>query len=801
MSEATTGTGSTGTGGVRSVERAAVLGSGVMGAAIAAHLANVGIPTLLLDLKSDGPDPSARARAGLKAATRAKPAAFFAPGGAALVDVGNFDDDVARLADCDWIVEAIIENLDIKKSLYERIAPHVSEHAILSSNTSGLSAEELSGALPEGLRPRFLVTHFFNPPRYLKLLELVRGPDTSDEVLSFMTEFGERVLGKGIVHAKDTPNFIANRIGVFGVFHAIHLMVEKGYTVAEIDKLTGKAVGRAKSATFRTVGLVGLDTLAHVARNLYDRLPFDSHRELFVPPPFMLGLIDSGALGAKTGAGFYRKSKKDGERVILMFDWVNGRYVEQGKVNIPSLGMARGMEDLTERLKTLVFAKDRAGEFLWENISATLRYAASCIPEIADDVVKVDRAMRWGFGWEIGPFQVWDALGVRKTCERMAAEGHSVPPIVQQMLDAGRESFYEREQGRVSFFDAASGDGALVPRNSDFVVLADLKDAGKTILESPDATLIDLGDDVACLEFHTKMNTIGPGVIEMLEKSVDEVEERWRGLVVGNDAANFCAGANLLLILSELDDDNYDDVLWMVERFQHATFRLRFAKRPVVVAPRGLTLGGGCEVVLGGDAVVAAAETYIGLVELGAGVIPAGGGCKELVRRIDESLPRGADIDLFPHVQRVFETVGMARVATSAVEAQNYGFLRSTDGVVVNGELLIHEAKRRVRALDVAGYEAPRPRTDIRVVGEPGLAAIRAGLHNMALGGFITAYEKVLGDRLAWVLCGGEVSASSRVSEDYLLELEREAFMSLCGNDETLARMEHILKTGKALRN
>jgi len=785
----------------RKIERAAVLGSGVMGAAIAAHLANVGISALLLDLKSDGPDPNSRARAGLQAATRAKPAAFFAARCAALVEVGNFDDDLARLADCDWIVEAVIENLDIKKSLYERIAPHVADHAILSSNTSGLSAEALSDALPERLRPRFLVTHFFNPPRYLKLLELVRGPETADDVVEFMAEFGERVLGKGPVHAKDTPNFIANRIGVFGVFHAMWLMVEKGYTVAEIDKLTGKAVGRAKSATFRTVDLVGLDTLAHVARNLYDRLPLDSHRELFVPPPFMLGLIDSGALGAKAGAGFYRKATKDGERVILMFDWVNGQYVEQGKVNIPSLGMARGMEDLTERLKTLVFAKDRAGEFLWENLSATLRYAASCIPEIADDVVNVDRAMRWGFGWELGPFEVWDALGVRKTCERMVAEGHTLPPVVTRMLDAGRESFYERERGQTSYFDAATSGVAPVPQNRDFVVLEDLKDAGKTILESPDATLIDLGDEVACLEFHTKMNTIGPGVIEMIQKSIDEVEARWRGVVVGNDAQNFCAGANLLLILSELDDDNYDDVEWMVERFQNATSRLRFATRPVVVAPRGLTLGGGCEIVLGGDAVVAAAETYIGLVELGAGVIPAGGGCKELIRRIDESLPEGADIDLFPHVQRVFETVGMARVATSAVEAQDHGFLRSTDGVVVSGDLLLHEAKRRVMSLDIAGYHAPRPRTDIRVVGEPGLAAIRAGLHNMALGGFITAYEKVLGDKLAWVLCGGEVSASSRVSEGYLLELEREAFMSLCGNEETLARMEHILKTGKALRN
>ncbi len=793
------------------VERAAVLGAGVMGAAIAAHLANVGIPTLLLDLESDGPDsdgpdsdrtdPNARANAGLKRAVKSKPASFYERSDAALVTTGNFRDDLGRLAECDWVVEAVIENLAIKRSLYERVAPHLAPHAILSSNTSGLSAAALSDALPPELRSRFLVTHFFNPPRYLKLLELVRGPETSDEVAAFMARFGERVLGKGIVHAKDTPNFIANRVGCFGMFHAMSVMLERGYTVAEVDALTGRALGRPKSATFRTADLVGLDTLAHVAGNLFERLDHDPHRALFDPPEFMKKMVAAGLLGAKSGAGFFRKVKRDGRSVILQIDPATLEHVETTKPAFGSLGMARTMDDVHERVRMLVFAKDRAGAFLWETLSATLRYAAECIPEIADTITDVDRAMRWGFGWELGPFELWDTLGFETVCERMRAEGRDLPELAQRVLDSGTGGFYVRDGATHTVFDAATDAHAPVATNPDFVVLADRKAAGSIILESPDANLIDLGDDVACLEFTTKMNTIGPGVIDMIERSLDEVEARWRGLVIGNDGVNFCAGANLLLILNELDDDGFEEVEWMVERFQHATTRLRLSSRPVVIAPRGLTLGGGCEVVLGGDAACAAAETYIGLVEVGAGVIPAGGGCMELVRRIDERVPRGVAADLFPFVRAIFETVGMGKVATSAAEGRAMGFLRPDDRVTVNGDLLLHDAKRMVLGLDAAGYTQPQKRSDVRVVGEPGLAALEAGLFNMALGGFITPYEKVIGGKLAWVLCGGRVSASSAVSEDYLLELEREAFMSLCGEVKTQERMEHLLKTGKPLRN
>jgi len=784
------------------VSRAAVLGAGVMGAAIAAHLANVGVPTLLLDLPSEeGDDRNALARAGLKRALKSKPPSFSSRHAPELIEVGNLEDDLESLADCDWIVEAVVENLDIKRTLYEKVAPHVGPRAVLTSNTSGLSAAALSEALPAELRPRFMVTHFFNPPRYLKLLELVRGPETADDVVRLFEDFGERVLGKGIVHAKDTPNFIANRIGTFGVFHVLQVMLERGYTVAEIDKLTGRAIGRPKSATFRTVDLVGLDTLAHVARNLFERLEHDPYRALFQPPDFVVRMIEKGLLGEKSGAGFYRKVRReDGGREILMIDPETLEYVPQGKVLFPSLDMARGIDDVGERVRTLIQARDRGGEFLWETLSATLRYAAWCIPEISDDIVNVDRAMRWGFGWELGPFELWDAIGFRAACERMLEEGHSLPDLAREVYDSGADGFYRREGGATAYY-GRDGDFHPVPTKAEFLVLVDLKDAGRVVFETPDASLIDLGDGVVCLEFHTKMNTVGPGIVDMMERALDEVEARWRGLVIGNDAAQFSAGANLLLILNEIDDDNFDEVEWMVERFQRVNQRMRLSNRPVVVAPHGLTLGGGCEIVLGGDAACAALETYMGLVEVGAGVIPAGGGCKELVRRADEAAPDAPDTDLFPYIRRIFEMVGTDKVSGSGHEAREMGFLRPTDRVTINQDRLLHDAKMLVLALDQAGYGSPRTRTDIRVVGEPGLAALRIGLDQMERAGYISAYDKVVGDALAWVLCGGEVSASSRVSEDYLLELEREAFMRLCGEVQTQERMEHLLKTGKPLRN
>jgi 3-hydroxyacyl-CoA dehydrogenase len=787
-----------------------------MGAAVSAHLANCGVPNLLLDIKpgeltddekkrglslGDRAVANRLALAGVERARKSRPAAFYDPRDAELIGAGNLEDDLERLKDADWVIEAIIENLDIKRRLFESLVPHLSEQCILSTNTSGISVAALAESLPGPLRGRFMGTHFFNPPRYLRLLELIPGPETDPQLLREMGEFGERILGKGIVFAKDTPNFIANRIGTFAMFHALRLMEEGGYSIAEVDRLTGPAMGRPKSATFRTADLVGLDTLLHVAGNMYENLPQDPERDLFRPPEFVETLVKRGWLGQKSSQGFYKKVKKEGKSEILMLDPGSMDYVPSKPGSLPAAEMVRNIDDPAERLRILVQSKDRAGEFVWKNLSATLLYAARNIPEISDDVVGIDRAMRWGFGWELGPFEIWDALGVSGTCRRMEEEGLELPENIRSLQEAGAETLYKNEGGTRLYFDFAAGGYQQVRRNPRQLVLSDVKAGDNVVLGDADASLVDLGDGVACLEFHTKMNTIGPGIISLLEKSLDLVEKDWRGLVIGNEAPDFSVGANLLLILNELDDENDDEVEWMVSRFQNVNQRVRFSRKPVVVTPRGRTLGGGCEVTLAADRVCAAAETYIGLVEIGAGVIPAGGGCKEMVKRVHETVFEGAEADLFPLVQRTFETMGLAKVSTGARNAVHLGYLRPTDHITINPAHLIYEAKQIVLAMDEEGYRSPRPLRDIRVVGEAGLAAIRTGLNNLLEGGFITEYDRVVGDKLAWVLCGGDVGPGARVSEDYLLGLERRAFMDLCLDPRTQARMEHILKTGKPLRN
>lgn len=787
-----------------------------MGAAISAHLANCGVPNLLLDIKPREPAEDEKARGlalhdppvanrlalgGIERAKKSHPPAFYDVRDADLIGVGNLEDDLPRLREADWVIEAVIENLDIKRQLFRSMAPHLSQRCVLTTNTSGISIAALSESLPEDLQSRFLGTHFFNPPRYLRLLEIVPGPRTDPGLLREMGEFGERILGKGAVFAKDTPNFIANRIGVFAMFHAVRLMLEGGYNIAEVDRLTGPAVGRPKSATFRTADLVGLDTLIHVAGNMYENLPRDPQRDLFRPPEFVEELVKRGWLGEKSAQGFYKKVKVEGKREILMLDPESMDYVPGKPGPLPAAEMARSVDDVAERLRVLVQAKDRAGDFVWKNLSATFLYAAGSMPEISDDVVSIDRAMRWGFGWELGPFEAWDALGLSKTCGRMEKDGLELPENIRGLLGKGAESFYKIDEGARLYFDFASGDHRPVPRHSRTLVLSERKAGGHVVFGDADATLIDLGDGIACLEFHTKMNTIGPGIISSMEKSLDVAEKNWRGLVIGNDAPDFSVGANLLLILNELDDESDDEVEWMVRRFQGVNQRVRFCSKPVVVVPRGRTLGGGCELTLAADRVCAAAETYIGLVEMGAGVIPAGGGCKELVKRAHESIPEGAEADLFPLVQKVFETVGLAKVSSSARNAVQLGFLRPTDHITINPGHLIYEAKQVALAMSEEGYKPPRPSQDIRVVGETGLAAIRVGLNNLRDAGFITEYDRVVGDKLAWVLCGGDVGPGVRVSEDYLLGLERRAFMDLCLDPRTQARMEHILKTGKPLRN
>ena len=800
------------------IEKAAVLGAGTMGAQIAAHLANARIPTLLLDIvpRELTTEEQARgltleskevrdriARSGLEAARKARPAAFFTPDLAALVSVGNFDDDMAQLKDCDLIIEAVVENLEIKRQLYERVEQFRRPGAIVASNTSGIPIRQLAEGRGEDFRAHFLGVHFFNPPRYLHLVELIRTEWTRPEVSCSVYGFLDQRLGKGVVPAKDRPNFIANRVGTFGALVTIGTMLEDGYTIEEVDKMTGQSVGRPKSATFRTFDLVGLDVFGHVVKNLYEALPEDEEREVFVAPEFLKGMIGRGLLGNKAGGGFYRKQKGEGEKQeIWTLDHASLEYRPAQKVKLPALDVAKNIEDTAERIRTLVWGKDRVGAFLWKSVSRTLRYAANRIPEIADTVVEIDRAMRWGFNWELGVFEVWDAVGVERSVARMKEEGQSIPEGVRKMLGAGATSFYKQEQGQRFYFDFASAQYVQMSEPPGTIILKSVKDRTGVIKRNAGASLIDIGDGVACLEFHSKMNAIGGDTLQMIKQSLSEVEKNFVGLVVGNQGVNFSVGANLMLLLLEAQEENWDEIDLIVRAFQNATMSLRYSPKPVVVAPFQMTFGGGCEMVLHGDRVRAAAETYIGLVEVGVGLIPAGGGTKEMLVRNLDSIPKNMeDADPFPYLKRAFETIALAKVATSAEEARTLGFLGADDTVSMNSDRLIADAKQEVLALAATGYVEPQPRADILALGLTALATLKLGIHQMKRGGFISDYDALIGERLARILTGGDLNHPTRVSEQYLLDLEREAFLSLCGERKTQERIAHMLKTGKPLRN
>jgi 3-hydroxyacyl-CoA dehydrogenase len=800
------------------IEKAAVLGAGTMGAQIAAHLANAGVPTLLLDIppRELTPDEQAKgltlessqvrnriARNGLEAATKARPAAFFTADNASLVTVGNFDDDLAKLKDRDLIIEAVVENLDIKRSLYERVEQHRRPGAIVASNTSGIPIHLLAEGRSDDFKQHFIGVHFFNPPRYLHLVEIIRTEWTKPEVSCFLYGFLDERLGKGVVPAKDRPNFIANRIGTFGALYTIKTMLDDGYSIEEVDKLTGPAVGRPKSATFRTFDLVGLDVFTHVIKNLYDNLPEDEEREMFVVPEMLAQMVQRGLLGNKTKGGFYRKQKGEGDkREIWTLDAASLDYRPSEKVKLPALDMAKNIDDLPERIKGLVWSKDRAGAFLWKTISKTLAYAAQRVPEIADNVVEVDRAMRWGFGWELGPFEVWDAIGVEKSVARLKAEGAAVPANVEQMLAAGATSFYQKENGQQSYFDFKAGKYVPLADSPGVLILKSIKDRTGVIKKNAGASLIDIGDGVACLEFHSKMNAIGGDTLQMLKTSLGEVDKNFVGLVVGNQGPNFCVGANIMLMLMEAQEENWDELDMMARVFQNATMSLRYSPKPVVVAPFQMVFGGGCEMVLHADRVRAAAETYIGLVEVGVGIIPAGGGTKEMLVRTMDLLPKDAsDADPFPFVKRAFETIALAKVATSAEEARAMGFLSTDDSVSMNADRLIADAKKEVLALAASGYVAPQQRTDILALGNPGLATLKLGIHQMKRAGYISDHDAEIGTQLARILTGGDLNHATRVSEQYLLDLEREAFLKLVSMRKTQERIAHMLKTGKPLRN
>ncbi|MGF7186623.1 3-hydroxyacyl-CoA dehydrogenase [Desulfitispora alkaliphila] len=799
---------------MRKIKTAAVLGAGVMGATIAAHLANVGIKCYLLDIVPNSltpeeekkgltlEDPAVRnrlAQNGLKNIMKAKPAAFYSKVNAELVTVGNMEDNFDWLSECDWIVEVVIERLDIKQSLYSRIADVKKEDAIISSNTSGLSINKMVEHLPDEFQENFLGTHFFNPPRYMKLLELIPTEKTKPELLEYMREFSENVLGKGVVFAKDTPNFIANRIGIFGMLTTIKSMIAKDYSIDEIEKITGPALGRPKSASFRTLDLVGLDTFAHVAKNVQDNVQDEKEKETFTVPQFVLDMIEKGWLGQKSKQGFFQKVKKDGKSEILTLDYKTLEYKPKEKVGFPSLEAAKNAKTPGDSIKAVVYAKDRAGEFAWDNIKNVLLYSAKLLPGISDSIVDVDNAMKWGFNWKLGPFETWDAIGLEKSVEKMKSEGEEIPQVVEDLLAKGYKSFYkETEQGR-EFFDFKSKEYKPVDVSPREINLKKVKKANGVVKSNAGASLIDLGDNVYCLEFHSHSNAIGADILSMINYSVDYVEQNGMGLVVANQGKNFSVGANLMMILMEAQDQYFDEIDLMIRHFQKALMNLKYCEKPVVAAPHAMALGGGCEVVLHSHKATPAAESYLGLVELGVGVIPAGGGTKEMALRASEQAG-DKKVDLQPFINKAFETVAMGKVATSAQEAKEMGFIRETDRVVVNTDHVIYQAKQTVLAMDTQGFEPFKPKP-IRVVGEAGLAVLRLATYSMKEAGYISEYDQYLANQFGYVLTGGNVPANTLVSEEYLLDLEREVFVKLCAETKTQERMQYMLSKGKPLRN
>ncbi|UOF92954.1 3-hydroxyacyl-CoA dehydrogenase/enoyl-CoA hydratase family protein [Fodinisporobacter ferrooxydans] len=781
------------------INRVGIIGSGVMGAGIAAHLANVGIPTLMLDIVPSAltqeeqmkgltlQDRAVRnrlARMGKERLSKTKPPQLYDAEDLDLIEIGNLEDDMQKLENVDWIIEVIVENLEAKQALYEKIERIWRPGMIVSSNTSGISIAQMVAKRSLEFRRSFMGTHFFNPPRYMKLLEIIPGPDTRPELITAMKAFARKCLGKGVVVAKDTPNFIANRIGTYGLMVAAAEMKRFGLSFDEVDELTGPVLGRPKSATFRTLDIVGLDTFVHVANNVRNSVQNEWERQAFAIPAYMQEMLQRGWIGDKSGQGFYKKTNGNGKKEILTLHPDTMEYVQRKKVKSSSLEAAKQAPDVKAKIRTLLSGQDAASQFVWQLCKQVLLYSAEHAFTIADDLESIDQGMKWGFNWELGPFELWDVLGLEKTVKRMLAEGDAVPGWVLQLLEEGKSSFYsDKIESIDNFYIGKSSKGIGV------------------IKQNSGATLYDIGDGVALLDVHSLKQAIGPDVVSMLRYACAEGADRFDGLVIGaRTAANFCVGANLLLLLMEIQDDNWDDVNWMVKQFQDACMGLKYFSKPVVAAPFGLTLGGGAELAMACDTILATAETYMGLVEVGVGLIPGGGGNKELLIRHLEKIMPGIELDLQPFINHVFELIGTAKVGSSAKELRKLGFMRATDRISLSRDLLLADAKREVLHMLAQGYRAPVPRS-MPVVGREGAAVLKVGVMAMKEGRYISSHDQAIANKLIHVLTGGDVAKGTRVSEQYLLDLEREAFLSLCGEAKTQQRMQHMLTTGKPLRN
>jgi 3-hydroxyacyl-CoA dehydrogenase len=802
------------------IEKVAVLGAGTMGARIAAHVADAGIPCFLLDIVPSelSPDekrkgltlesPVVRNRivlSGLEAAKKSRPAAFFTPETARLVTPGNLEDNLAWCGQADWIIEAVAENLEIKRKLFERVEGVRKPGTIVTSNTSGLPIHLIAEGRSEDFQQHWAGTHFFNPPRYMKLVELIPGPKTLPGVLATLDEMCDLRLGKGVVVAKDTPNFIANRIGAYAMLNVLKQMQALDMTIEEVDACTGPAIGQPKSATFRTADVVGLDVLVHVVRNIYDNIPNDESREMWRVPAFVEEMMKRGWLGDKTGSGFYKRVKKGGDSEILTLDWQKMEYRARQKAKFGSIEGGKQIEETRERIRSLVGLAmdgkgDKANRFLWSCLSENCLYAARRVPEIANSVVDVDRAMRWGFAWELGPFEVWDAIGVARMAEALGREGKQIPPVVNDVLSSPKKSFYETEKGSTRYFDIGAKAMKPVPEPAGIIILKSLKDRSGVVQTNSGASLIDLGDGVVCCEFHSKMNSIGGDIGAMIHAGVKRLGSEFDAMVIANQAPNFSVGANLMLLLVTAQEGEWDDIHMAVRQFQGVNMAIKYALGPVVAAPQGMALGGGCEISLSSARIHAAAEAYIGLVETGVGLIPGGGGTKEMLIRANEHAGGGEDLDLFHALKPIFETIATAKVSTSGEEARSLGFLRRSDLIAMNRDRQVADAKATALALVREGYHPPA-QAEIRVLGEEFLAGAKLAIHMLVRGEFASEHDAVVARKLAYILAGGSITAAQTVSEQYILDLEREAFVSLCGERKTQERIAHTLKTGKPLRN